>query len=61
MGKRSDKFRSETLRARVRQMIEAGYSVARMVKETGQSAKHVARIVEQERAAIDRAMEGEDG
>ena len=48
MGKRSDRMASETLRARVRQMLAAGYSIARMAKETGKSVVHITRIVGQE-------------
>lgn len=47
---RGDKRNSDILRARVRQMLDAGYSEARMVKETGKTPKHIARIAAQERA-----------
>lgn len=49
MGKRGSKFNSDLLRARVRQMLAAGFSEARIVKETGKSAAHIARIAGQER------------
>ena len=54
MGK-GDKRASDLLRARVRQMLAAGYSEARMVKETGKSPKHIARIAGQERATTPEA------
>lgn len=52
MGKRGDHFKSQQLRARVRQMLEAGYSEARMARETGQSARHIALIAGQERVEL---------
>lgn len=53
MGKRGSKFNSDLLRARVRQMLAAGFSEARIVKETGKSATHIARIAGQERSEME--------
>lgn len=53
MGNRAARRKGALLRARIRQMIEAGYSTARMVKETGASYVHVARLEAQEREALE--------
>lgn len=45
----SHQRRANTFRVTVRQMLEQGYSVSRIAKETGKSYRHVKRIVEQER------------
>jgi len=50
-SKRKEQRESAIFRARVRQLIAAGYSNARIAKETGKSPKHVALIVAQEKAA----------
>ena len=41
----------DAFRARVRQMVEAGWTDARIVKETGATLAHVQRVAGQERAA----------
>jgi uncharacterized protein YerC len=48
---RRGKFKSDTFRARVRQMLGNGYSQARIAKETGKSLTYVSLIVRQERGA----------
>lgn len=48
MSKRGDKIKDAVLRARVRQMMAAGFSVSRISKETGKSLVHVGRIMAQE-------------
>lgn len=50
-GKKRERMLSDTFRARVRQYLAAGYSEARIVKETGKTPKHVARVVAQEKEA----------
>ena len=55
MGKRAEAMKDATQRSRVRQMIEAGYSVAKIMKALGTSYVHTARLVEQEREALTRA------
>lgn len=52
MGKKADAMKSAIQRARVRQMIEAGYSVAKIMKALGTSYVYTARLVEQERKAL---------
>lgn len=49
-GKKAKKLQADTFRAKVRQMLAAGYSEARIAKETGKSLAHVSRIAAQERA-----------
>lgn len=49
---RRAKLAREAFRARVRQMVEAGWTDARIVKETGATLAHVQRVAGQERAAI---------
>jgi uncharacterized protein YerC len=53
-GHARERLKSDALRARIRQMIEAGYSDARIVRETGHSLAHVQRVASQERAELER-------
>lgn len=46
MSKKSDKRNSETFERRVRELLSAGQSAARIAKETGKSYVHTQRIVE---------------
>ena len=48
-GKKREAMLAEAFRARVRQMLAAGYSEAQIARATGKSAKHVAQIAAQER------------
>ena len=48
MGKKSDKRSSDQFRAKVRELLAAGFSVAKIAKETGKSYTHTKRIAEQE-------------
>ncbi|KZC32633.1 MULTISPECIES: hypothetical protein [unclassified Rhodanobacter] len=43
-----DLRRRAVFRSRVRQMLQAGYSVSRIAKETGKSLVHTTRIAQQE-------------
>ena len=49
MGKR-DKRRSESFRAKVRELLSAGYATAQIAKHTGQPYDYTAMIVAQERS-----------
>ena len=49
-GTKAERRKAESFRARVRQMLAAGYSVARIAKETGKSYAHAEMIAAQERA-----------
>ena len=52
MGKRTSAMKDETRRSRIRQMISAGYTNAKIAKELGISYVHAARLAEQERAEL---------
>lgn len=45
---------AETFRARVRELLAAGYSFARIAKETGESYTHTERVASQERADMEK-------
>ncbi len=54
-GTKSERRKAESFRLRVRQMLAAGYSVARIAKESGKSQKHTALIAAQERSELEKA------
>lgn len=45
-----EQLKSEIFRSRVRALLELGYSLARIAKETGKSITHVKQIAKQERS-----------
>lgn len=48
-GEKKEQHKAEVKRRRVRQMVEAGYSLAAIRKETGYSYAHVKQLAEQEK------------
>lgn len=42
-------MKSEALRRRVRELLAANYSLARIAKETGYTYRHIKKIAEQEK------------
>lgn len=61
MSERRNRFSDDAFRARVRQMVAAGYSDAQIVKETGKSVVHVRLVAGQERAALAGEAEAPNG
>ena len=49
MGKRSHDKAAEVFRAKVRQLLSTGHSIAQIAKLTGKSYKHTKLIAEQEK------------
>lgn len=43
---------AEAFRRRVRQLLDAGFGISAIAKETGKTYRHTKQIVEQERAAL---------